>query len=539
MFVQFTAYISLYKKNEHLRRQGRKMSKFVKGTIILLAAGMMTRILGFINRVVIARSIGEEGVGLYMMTYPAFILAVTIIQLGIPVAVSKRIAEAEALGEHRKIKKIFALSLFITLALSFLVTPVLYFGAPYLTEALFTDERALYPLQTIAPVLPIVAASSVIRGYFQGKQNMLPSALSQLIEQLVRIFLLLALTRLFVPYGPEYAASAAMLAIIGGEFLSCLYLAGLFKIKKAFQLRKNFFRSLKNSRAEFRELMAIALPATGSRLIGSVSWFIEPIVVTQSLALAGVSAVAATKQYGILTGLALPLLLLPSFITAALSTSLVPAISEAASLKNYYLAEYRIQQALKFCLITGAASVVIIFTLAEPLMAILYRSTSGTIFIQIMAPLFLFQYFQGPLLATLQALDAARAAMVNSLIGAVAKTVLIFLLASRPNIGINGVALAMATGTVLVTLLHLATILKIIPLSINLRFYGKVASLAVAAGIFGHLAYPYFLGETTPLFAILLSIAAIAAAYIFLLLATKTVYLKELTGWFRNFFFRH
>ncbi|OUM84193.1 stage V sporulation protein B [Caldibacillus debilis] len=515
------------------------MSKFVKGTIILLAAGMMTRILGFINRVVIARSIGEEGVGLYMMTYPAFILAVTIIQLGIPVAVSKRIAEAEALGEHRKIKKIFALSLFITLALSFLVTPVLYFGAPYLTEALFTDQRALYPLQTIAPVLPIVAASSVIRGYFQGKQNMLPSALSQLIEQLVRIFLLLALTRLFVPYGPEYAASAAMLAIIGGEFLSCLYLAGLFKIKKAFQLRKNFFRSLKNSRAEFRELMAIALPATGSRLIGSVSWFIEPIVVTQSLALAGVSAVAATKQYGILTGLALPLLLLPSFITAALSTSLVPAISEAASLKNYYLAEYRIQQALKFCLITGAASVVIIFTLAEPLMAILYRSTSGTIFIQIMAPLFLFQYFQGPLLATLQALDAARAAMVNSLIGAVAKTLLIFLLASRPNIGINGVALAMATGTVLVTLLHLATILKIIPLSINLRFYGKVASLAVAAGIFGHLAYLYFLGETTPLFAILLSIAAIAAAYIFLLLATKTVYLKELTGWFRNFFFRH
>ena len=110
------------------------MSKFLKGTIILLAAGLITRVLGFINRIVIARFIGEEGVGLYMMAVPTFILAITITQIGLPVAISKNVAEAEAAGDTAKIKKILVVSLATTITLSVIFTPILLFTAPLLAR---------------------------------------------------------------------------------------------------------------------------------------------------------------------------------------------------------------------------------------------------------------------------------------------------------------------------------------------------------------------------------------------------------------------
>ncbi len=127
------------------------MSKFLKGTIILLVAGLVTRVLGFINRIVIARFIGEEGVGLYMMAFPTFILVITITQLGLPVAISKNVAEAEAVGDTAKIKKILVVSLATTITLSAIFTPILLLTAPILADTLFTDSRTLLPLISHCP----------------------------------------------------------------------------------------------------------------------------------------------------------------------------------------------------------------------------------------------------------------------------------------------------------------------------------------------------------------------------------------------------
>ncbi|GAA0334259.1 stage V sporulation protein B [Bacillus carboniphilus] len=463
------------------------MSKFVKGAIILILAGFITRILGFINRVVIARVIGEEGVGLYMMAFPTFILVITLTQLGLPVAISKCVAEAEAQGDKKKVKKILVVSLATTLSLSLIFTPALLLLAPVLSDLLFTDPRTIYPLMAIAPVIPIIAISSVIRGYFQGRQNMKPAALSQVIEQFVRILLIAFMTKAFMPYGVEYAAAAAMVASIMGELVSLIYLLTMFKLKKHFRVRKKFFQSIQSGKDTFGELMSVALPTLGSRMIGSVSWFFEPIVVAHSLALAGVAAQLATKQYGALTGFALPLLFLPSFITYALSTSLVPAISEANSLNNRKLVESRLNQTLRFSYVTGGLSVVILFVLAEPLMEAMYGSSNGSDFIKVMAPFFVIYYVQGPLAAVLQALDMARAAMYNSLFGNLAKLATIFLLASNPKFGIMGAALGMVVGMVLVTFLHYFTVLKTIQFSINVRELIKVMATMLLTGWFGGL----------------------------------------------------
>jgi len=505
-----------------------QVSKFLKGTMILLAAGLITRVLGFINRIVIARFIGEEGVGLYMMAFPTFILVITITQLGLPVAISKHVAEAEAIGDRAKIKKILVVSLATTITLSVIFTPILLLIAPMLAQTIFTDSRTLYPLLAIAPIVPIIAISSVIRGYFQGKQNMKPAALSQLIEQGVRIALIAFITKAFLPYGIEYAAAAAMFSSVIGELASLLYLVTTFKLKKKFPVRKQFFSFLKTGKGTFQELMSIALPTTGSRMIGSISWFFEPIVVAHALAIAGVATIMATKQYGALTGFALPLLMLPSFVTNSLSTSLVPAISEANSQNNMKLVEYRLQQALRFVFISGGLAIVVLYILADPLMEVMYGSTSGAQFIKLMAPFFLLHYCQAPLQATLQALNLARAAMINSLIGAVVKTAVIFLLASQPAFGINGVAMGLLVGFILVTFLHFATIIKSISFSFYVRDYVKTIFVMVASGILGNWVF-FNLPPMQPLsIKVLIVTTLVSVVYIILVLILGLLHKDEL-----------
>ena len=513
------------------------MSKFLKGTFILLVAGFITRVLGFIYRIVLARSIGEEGVGLYMMAYPTFILVVTIIQLGLPVAISKNIAEAEAKGDHAEIKKILVVSLAITVGLSIVFTPALYLLAPTLSTTLFTDPRTYYPLIAIAPALPIIAVASVLRGYFQGRQNMRPSAISQILEQFVRITLIATATKTFLPYGVEYAAAAAMGASVLGELLSLIYLLTTFKLKKRFKLRKNFFQFVHKGKKTFNDLMEIALPTMGSRMIGSISWFFEPIVVAHSLALAGVLAGEATKQYGALTGYAMPLLMLPSFVTFSLATSLVPAISEANSKNQHKIIEYRLQQALRFVFLTGGLAVIILYVLADPLMQLMYGSTKGAYFIRLMAPFMLVYYYQGPLQAVLQALNLARAAMINSLIGSVIKTAVIFFLASQASFGITGAALGIVVGFVLVTGLHFATVLKKVSFSFYARDYLKGFLVMGISGWLGYYLFEHFLLQERLLIRVIAAASAMVISYILMLVLFRLIKKEELKRipWFGNF----
>ncbi|MBS4208986.1 stage V sporulation protein B [Bacillus sp. FJAT-50079] len=504
------------------------MSKFFKGTLILMVAGLLTRLLGFINRIVINRTVGEEGVGLYQMAIPTFILVVTLTQFGLPVAISKAVAEAEAKGDQKKIKKILAVSLAVTGSLSLLFTPALILSARFLSETLLTDPRTFYPLVAIAPIIPVIAISSVIRGYFQGKQNMKPAAISQVIEQIVRIALIALFVKKFLPLGIEYAAAAAMVASVLGELASLAYLFTMFKVKKKFPIRRNFFKSVQSGKKTLQELLQVAIPTTGSRMIGSLSWFFEPIVVSQSLLIAGVAAGVATKQYGLLTGYALPLLTLPSFITYSLSTALVPAISEANAMKNYKLVEHRLQLALKFALLSGGLAVIILYVFSEPLMTIMYGSSNGSEFITLIAPFFIFHYYQGPLQAILQALDLARAAMINSLIGNTIKIGVIFVLASRPEFGINGAALGIATGTVLITMLHYATVLKRIQFTVYIREYIKFIIASCLAAYIGLLLYSHTFSQIHDLLRLLIGIAITSVLYIVLIFSLKLLRKSDL-----------
>src|SRR5699024_11969600 len=139
------------------------------------------------------------------------------------------------------------------------------------------------------------------------------------IEQVVRISCVAFFVNLLLPLGIEYAAAGAMISVILGELASLIFLVYQFKRKKTVKIGYRFFDYLKKSRQTVADLFSIALPTTGSRMIGSLFHFLEPIIVAQRLALAGITTTLATKQDGVLTGYVLPLLFLPTFINQSLS----------------------------------------------------------------------------------------------------------------------------------------------------------------------------------------------------------------------------
>ena len=501
---------------------------FLQGTLILILAGMITRFLGFINRLVVARLMGEEGIGLYMMALPTLFLVMTLTQLGLPVAISKRVAEADARNDRAKIKRILVVSIIITSISSIFFTVVMIFAAPFIATTLLTDDRTLYPIIAVSPIIPIVAVSSVLRGYFQGMQNMKPQSYSQVIEQIVRISCVALFVNILLPYGVEFAAAGAMFSVILGEFVSLLYMIYQFKSKKTIRIRHRFFNYLKSSKQTIKELFSIALPSTGSRMISSFSNFLEPIIVAHSLTLAGVSSVMVTRQYGELTGFVLPLLFLPTFITQSLSIALVPNISEAEATENKKLIHYRIHQSIRISFASGAIATVILSIFAVPILSFMYGTSNASTILIFMAPFYILLYIQSPLQAALQALDLAKPAMWNSLIGAVVKFIVLFILASNESFGIMGVAIAMSIGVILITLLHLASLRKEINFYIPFRDIAKMVTLILVTWGLGKWIYDFYINYDPNLILFGLSLIVLTIIYIILLFILKFISKDEL-----------
>ncbi|MDF2925101.1 MAG: spoVB [Paenibacillaceae bacterium] len=460
---------------------------FIGGALILVAAGIINRILGFVPRILLPRIIGAEGVGLYQLGYPFLIVVLTFITGGIPLAVAKLVAEAESEGNENRVRKILKVSLALSLMLGILLTSLCLLAADWITNHLLTDDRVYTTFLMMSPIILLVAVSSVFRGYFQGRQNMIPTAVSQITETVIRIAAVLFFSWLMLPYGIEYAAAGAMLGVLTGELGGMLVMLGMYVwTRKAYHLYgkakigKNPHHM--GGRSALKHIIRISIPVTASKLVGSASYLFESILTAQSLALAGVATAAATAQYGALQGMIMPVLLLPSALTFSLSVSLVPSLSEAAARGDMRTIHKRLHQSLRLALVTGAPFAVIMFILAEPLCFYLYGQGEIGVMLKMLAPTALFIYFQAPLQAALQALDKPGTALVNTTVGAVVKLGLIYVLASNPKMGILGAVMAICVNTILVTMLHYSSISRLLRFSMKINDFIKTAAAMLLMG---------------------------------------------------------
>lgn len=500
----------------------KREQSFMRGTLVLSTAAFINRIIGFISGMFVARVLGAEGIGILMMAHPLVPLVITITELGLPVAISKLVAEAYARGERLKVRRILHVSLAITGFLSVTLTTASLLGSQWIAHVLLSDQRAYYAMLAITPIAPVVAVSAVLKGYFRGVQRMSTIAASDVLENTVQIACVLALVHVLMPYGVAYAAAGAMAAAVISETFSLLFLAASYKLRGEPKVEGETWSShLKHGRRTLSELLQIGLPTTGHGVVQSVYGAFQPLLITTSLALAGISTALATKQFGLLAGYAFPLLFMPSFITQSLSTALVPAIGEAAANKQHLLMHARMNQALGLGLMVGAPATVILFVWAVPLTTLVYNAPDAGLLLQILAPMFFLHYFDAPLHAILLGLGRANATLWNFVIATGFKVIAIFVFGSQ--FGIVGVAFGIGIGIVMQALLNFFSISSAIGFYWNVQPYLKVGTCMTAMAFFGRWTFDYLTFRSMPLtWSVVASIVAALLLYFALLMVTKT-----------------
>ena len=427
-----------------------KKNTFIKATLILIIGGFITKILGMIIRIVMTRLLGTTGIGLYSLIMPTFSLLIGLAQLGLPVAISTLVSQ-----DKYNNKNLLFSALPITIVINLTIMFILFLFANTIANNLLNEPRITLALKTIGLVLPFISMSSIIRGYFFGKQKMLPHVLSNISEDIIRLILMIIGIPICLLKGIEYAISFIILTNIVSESLSILVM--LFFIPKTTISTKDIYPNIKY----VKNILKIALPSTGSRLIGNIGYFLEPIILTNTLLMIGYSNTYIIDNYGIINGYVLSILLLPSFFTLAISQALIPNISKAYIDKQFNYVYKKIKQAIVFSLIVGIPFTTIIFFFPNQILNILYKTNLGSEYLKILSPFFLIYYIQAPLTATLQATMHAKDAFLDTLFGIIIRLSALFIL-STLKIGMWGLLIATLLSIYFTTIAHAVHIKKLL-----------------------------------------------------------------------------
>lgn len=390
--------------------------KFIKSTIILIIGGLLTKILGMIIRIITTRVIGLEGIGLYMLVMPTYSLFITIATLSLPIAISKLVSE-----NTRNNKNVILGIIPIALLFNIIVITILILSSKFISNTLLQNSKLYYPILAMSVTLPFITLSSIIRGYFFGRQKMIPHVTSNLFEQIVRLAMTIIITPYLLKFGIISAVTGLILFNVVSELLSIFIL--FFFMPKNVKITKN---DLKPDYDNVKDLFSISFPTTTGRIISSIGGFLEPIVITFVLLAIGYNNDYITMEYGIISGYVFPMVMLPQFLSGAVSSALLPTISSYNALNMKKAIKRKLYQAISFSLLIGIFFTIIFMIFPELSLKIMFNETEGAKYLFFAAPIFLLTYIQGPIVSTLQAIDEAKIVMNSSLIGVVVKTIVLF-----------------------------------------------------------------------------------------------------------------
>lgn len=422
-------------------------NNFFMGTLILLTGGFLSKLLGFVLRIIVTRQIGTEGIGLYSLITPTFGLFITIATFSYPASISKVI---NVRGKSSK-SAVFSI-IPISLLLNLITLGIIFLIAKPLAVYFLKDTRLYIPLLSIGFTLPFIGLSSIIKGYYWGKQRMGVYILSNIVEQIVRIAILIFLIPILIEKSLVLTISVIILVNMVSETSSIIVM--LLGLPKGITLSKE---DIKPKKEYIRDIMNISVPSTSSKIVGSLAHFLEPIVLINVLNFVGYSNDFIVREYGIINGYSLALLLIPQFFTMSISTSLIPELAKNYSVKNIAQCKKRIYQITGLSLAIGAFSTGIIFAIPEYLLNLIYKTTLGSNYIKVLAPFFLLYFINTPLANALQALDMSREEMNITLITSITKLVLLTLL-SLLKIGMYSLILSIIVTLIISTFMHIKKI---------------------------------------------------------------------------------
>lgn len=429
----------------------RKKS-FLKNTIILIIGGLLTKLFSIFIRIFMTRNSNLDVISLYMLIMPTFSLMMAISQLGFSTGISKVVSENKESN-----KKILFSILPISLFINIILTIFLILSSHFIAFNLLKNENAYLPILAISLVLPFDSLSSILRGFFFGKEKMIPHVTSNLAEQIIRLLFMIFILPIIKNKNVVFITTSLVLINVISELVSSIVL--IFFLPKSFKLEKKDFKpSLKSS----KNVLDVSLPTTVTRIIGTISFFFEPIILTYILTKNDYTTNYIVTEYGIINGLVMPILLLPGFFTNAISSALLPVISKEYSRGNKKYVKRKLNQAIIYSLLIGGISTITIFLFPEYFLNILYKTTTGASYIKHISFIFLIYYIEAPLATFLQATNNSNLMMQDNFIGIIFKTIFLVILSFIPGIGLYSLLISSGINILITTIRHIKHIKKVI-----------------------------------------------------------------------------
>lgn len=506
-----------------------KKDSFLKGAAILGAAGILVKIMGAFFRIPLGNIIGSEGLGYYQVGYPIYTFLLAFSAAGFPTAISKLVSEKRAQQNNRGAYQVFKVSFILLLTIGSVSAIGLALGARHFVNNIVESPKAYYAVLSLAPALFFVSLLAAFRGYFQGMKNMTPTAVSQIVEQLGRVVLGLALAVLLVDRGLELAAAGASFgATIGGitGLMIMVYIFFRSRRKEMLDAQPGLMNQEDTFAGVIKELFKIAIPITIGASVLPLITMMDSLIVLRRLQEIGFTYEEANRLFGQLTGMALTLINLPQVLTVALATSIVPVVAEAVAKGELKNAQRDIQSAFRISMLLGLPAAAGLAVLSTQIMHLLFPkepSSVGEILLYLsMAVLFLTQV--QTLTGILQGLGKPTIPVRNLMIGAAVKLVSTYVLTGIPALNVRGAALGTVAAYLVAAVLNFMAVKKYSGTHFNkynvfVKPIISVLTMATAVKLVYMLSAP-MLG-TRP--STVLSILSGGVIYGIMLLLTKTV----------------
>jgi len=428
----------------------KQTKSIVGGMTVLGMTGIICKLVGVLFSIPLTWLIGTDGLGIFQSVFPTYNLLLTVSSAGLPVAISRMVSHCLAKDDPRNARRVFRVALWMLTALGCICTLIMFVGQHQL--AVIVDEpQSLLGFQVIAPCVALVCVLSAFRGFMQGQQNMVPTAISQLIEQVGKVFVSLPLAYLGSRIGIAEGAAGALLGITIVEALALLYMVILY-----FR-RKGVFDTIPQLSADDpiaaptlgKRLMAISVPITISACIVPLAQFVDSTMLVSRLMDAGIAREQARPLYGLFTGMVIRLINVPTALALSISMSLVPAISAAKALEDYDGIGRQSDLGLRFAFLIGLPCSIGMSLLSEPIIAFFYQETLTAVELQVSSQLLsmssltvvLFTVVQATS-SILQGLHKQRIPMYTLIAGVACKIILNYVLVGIPGINIHGAPIA-------------------------------------------------------------------------------------------------
>lgn len=435
------------------------MSKkiFFKGTVLLTAAGLCSRFMGFFYRIFLSDTIGAEGIGLYQLVIPLQQLTISMTSSGIQTSLSCLIASHSALGEEHEARDCFCIGTSLAVSLSLIASFILYTFSDFFAIQILKEPSSAALIRLLSFSFPFSAVHSCANSLYIGRKQTVFPAGTQLLEQTTRILSSVILYYICCLKGMSITASIA----IAGAFFSELTAAfvSLLFLNFDFRLHSYSFFNLKAPLKNLIEITTAAIPLTLNRILLSILAGIEVILIPQRLRMYGLNASDSLRLYGIFTGMALPCILLPSTITNSAAVMLTPSVAEMQALGYQKRIHYIVYRTCCACILLGTLCTGAFYLFGPFVGSLLFHNAKAGTYIRTLSFICPFLYTNIALTSILNGLGQTKRTFYHSLFGNCIR--IFFVVSAIPVIGIRGYLYGLLLSEIIISIMHIYALYRI------------------------------------------------------------------------------